>query len=47
MRFNMKRDGRKLDHRTLEELRRMAVRRVIEDKEPASEVAADYGFCRT
>lgn len=43
----MKRDGRRLDHKTLEELRRMAVRRVIEDKVPASQVAADYGFCRT
>lgn len=42
----MKRDGRKLNHKTLEELRRMAVRRVIEDKESPSEVAADFGFCR-
>src|SRR6266404_7969867 len=42
----MKRDGRKLDHKTLEELRRLAVRRVIEDKESPSEVAADFGFCR-
>jgi len=42
----MKRDGRKLDHKTLEELRRMAVRRVIEDKEAPSKVASDYGFCR-
>ena len=45
--FNMKRDGRKIDHKTLEELRRMAVRRVIHDQEPASKVAADFGFCRT
>lgn len=43
----MKRDGRTLDHTTLEELRRMAVRRVIEDGERPSQVAADYGFCRT
>lgn len=42
----MKRDGRKLDHKTLEELRRMAVRRVIEDREAPSKVARDYGFCR-
>jgi transposase len=42
----MKRDGRKLDHKTLAELRRIAVRRVIEDKESPSEVAADFGFCR-
>jgi transposase len=42
----MKRDGRKLDHKTLEELRRIAVRRVIEDKESPSQVAADFGFCR-
>ena len=46
-RFDTKRDGRKTDHKTLEELRRMAVRRVLEDKEPASKVATDFGFCRT
>jgi len=42
----MKRDGRKLDHKTLEEIRRMAVERVWEG-EDASEVIASYGFCRT
>ena len=42
----MKRDGRQLDHKTLEELRRLAVRRVIEDKESPSKVARDFGFCR-
>lgn len=42
----MKRDGRKLNHKTLEELRRIAVRRVIEDQESPSQVAADFGFCR-
>lgn len=42
----MKRDGRKLNHKTLEERRRIAVRRVIEDKESPSQVAADFGFCR-
>ncbi len=46
MRFNMKRDGRELDHHTLAELRRMAIRRIIEDGAKPSEVAADYGFCR-
>ena len=42
----MKRDGRKLDHKTLEEIRRMAVERVWEGEDP-SEVIASYGFCRT
>lgn len=42
----MKRDGRKLDHKTLEELRCIAVRRVMEDKESPSQVGADFGFCR-
>lgn len=42
----MKRDGRKLDHRTLEEIRRMAVERVREGERP-SEVIASYGFSRT
>jgi len=42
----MKRDGRTLDHRTLEEIRRMAVERVREG-EDASAVMASYGFSRT
>src|SRR5215831_6655032 len=42
----MKRDGRKLDHKTLEEIRRMAVERVWEGEDP-SEVIASYGICRT
>jgi transposase len=42
----MKRDGRTIEHKTLAELRRMAVQRVIEDGVKASAVAADYGFCR-
>jgi transposase len=42
----MKRDGRQLDHKTLEELRCIAVRRVIEDQESPSQVAASFGFCR-
>jgi transposase len=42
----MKRDGRELDHRTLETIRFMAVERVREG-EAASAVIASYGFCRT
>jgi len=42
----MKRDGRELDHKTLEEIRRMAVQRVREGEAP-SEVIASYGFHRT
>jgi transposase len=42
----MKRDGRGLDHRTLEAIRLMAVERVREG-EPASSVIASYGFSRT
>src|SRR6516225_2232347 len=42
----MKRDGRKLDHKTLEEIRLMAVERVPEGEDPST-VIASYGFCRT
>ena len=42
----MQRDGRKLDHRTLEAIRLMAVERVREGETPSS-VIASYGFCRT
>src|SRR5277367_5993650 len=42
----MKRDGRSLDHRTLETIRLMAVERVREG-EPAASVIASYGFSRT
>jgi len=42
----MKRDGRSLQHQTLAELRRMAVRRVVEDGAKPSDIAAEYGFCR-
>ena len=42
----MKRDGRKLDHRTLEAIRLMAVERVRDGESPSS-VIASYGFCRT
>jgi transposase len=43
---HMRRDGRELDHRTLEEIRRMALQRVREGEVP-SVVIASYGFCRT
>lgn len=42
----MKRDGRTFDHRTLEDIRLMAIERVREG-EPASKVIASYGFNRT
>ncbi len=42
----MKRDGRQLDHATLEAIRLMAVERVREG-EAASAVIASYGFSRT
>lgn len=41
----MTRDGRTLDHRTLETIRKMAVERVREGERP-SEVIASYGFHR-
>jgi len=41
----MKRDGRTLDHATLEEIRRMAVQRVWEGEKPGV-VIASYGFSR-
>jgi transposase len=43
----MKIDGRTLDHKTLEHLRVTACRRVLEDGELPSVVAASLGFCRT
>src|SRR5262245_26669977 len=43
---DMKRDGRQLDHRTLEEIRLMALERVREGERPST-VIASYGFCRT
>jgi transposase len=42
----MKKDGRQLDHKTLEAIRLMAVERVREGEHP-SEVIAAYGFNRT
>ena len=41
----MKRDGRKLDHGTLEEIRKMAIERVREGERPST-VIASYGFHR-
>lgn len=43
--LRMKRDGRKMDHRTLEEIRKMAVERVREGEKPSA-VIASYGFHR-
>ena len=40
---DMKRDGRTLDHRTLEAIRRMAVERVREGEDPST-VIASYRF---
>ena len=42
----MKRDGRSLDHQTLEGVRTMAVERVRAGESPSAIVTA-YGFCRT
>lgn len=42
-----KQDGRKLDHQSLETLRILAVRRVVEDGEKPSEVMRSLGLCRT
>lgn len=42
-----KQDGRKLDHQSLEMLRLLAVRRVVEDGESPSEVMRSLGLCRT
>lgn len=43
---DMKLDGRTLDHKTLEQIRLMAVRRVREGERP-SDVMASFGLCRT
>ena len=44
--YCMKKDGRKLDHKTLEAIRLMAIERVREG-EAATDVIASYGFNRT
>ena len=43
----MRIDGRTLDHKTLEHLRLTACKRILEDGEAPSVVAASLGFCRT
>lgn len=40
-------DGRKLDHKALEHMRILAVKRVVEDGENPSEVMRSLGLCRT
>jgi transposase len=40
-------DGRTLNHKALEHLRILAVKRVIEDKEAPSDVMKSLGLCRT
>jgi transposase len=40
-------DGRTLDHKTLEHIRKLAVKRVIEDGEAPSDVMKSLGLCRT
>ena len=45
IRPTMKRDGRELDHATLETIRTMAVQRVREGEKP-SDVIASYGMHR-
>ena len=40
-------DGRTLDHKALEHLRMIAVKRVVEDGEAPSEVMKSLGLCRT
>jgi len=42
-----KNDGRKIDHKTLEHFRILAVRRVMEDGETPSAVMRSLGLCRT
>ena len=42
----MKRDGRRMDHGTLEEIRKMAIERVREGERPSA-VIASYGFHRS
>ena len=43
----LKIDGRTLDHKALEHLRMLAVRRVVEGEEAPSEVMRSLGLCRT
>lgn len=43
----MRIDGRTLDHKALEHLRIVAVKRVIADGEAPSKVSTSLGLCRT
>src|SRR6266704_4307019 len=40
-------DGRTLNHKALEHIRMLAVKRVVEDGEAPSEVMKSFGLCRT
>ena len=40
-------DGRTLNHQALEHLRKLAVKRVVEEGEKPSEVMKSFGLCRT
>ncbi len=40
-------DGRTLNHKALEHIRKVAIKRVIEDKEAPSDVMESLGLCRT
>ena len=40
-------DGRTLNHKALEHMRKLAVKRVVEDGEAPSDVMKSLGFCRT
>jgi len=40
-------DGRSLDHKALEHIRKVAVKRVVEDGEAPSDVMKSLGLCRT
>jgi len=40
-------DGRTLNHKALEHIRKVAVKRVVEDGEAPSEVMKSFGLCRT
>lgn len=43
----MKVDGRTMDHKALEQIRILAVKRVMEDGESPSQVMKSFGMCRT
>ena len=47
MRGMIKIDGRTLDHKALEHLRMLAVKRVVKGGEATSDVMLSMGLCRT